>query len=132
MYRFPRVIAIATVPLFLSACGLPLSFQIASLVADGVSLLATEKTITDHGISVVADKDCAVWRGISGQEFCREYEEGGTMLAEVPAGDPAIVAESVESVPLPPPAAAPPAAADGEAVEVAAIVADRAEVRLAE
>lgn len=55
----------------LGGCGLPIGIQIASFLADGVSFVATEKTLTDHGISMVAKKDCAVWRGLKGEDICR-------------------------------------------------------------
>ena len=35
----------------------------------------TEKSVTDHGISVVAQKDCAVWRGLTAGELCREWQD---------------------------------------------------------
>jgi len=39
--------------------------QVASWALDGISYIMTEKSVTDHGISVVAQKDCAVWRGVT-------------------------------------------------------------------
>ncbi|MDP6172573.1 MAG: SPOR domain-containing protein, partial [Rhodospirillales bacterium] len=61
-------------PLVLGACGLPLGVQIASFVADGISIVATDKTLGDHGLSMVAQKDCALWRGLKGDEICRTAE----------------------------------------------------------
>ncbi|OHC74143.1 MAG: hypothetical protein A3G18_04735 [Rhodospirillales bacterium RIFCSPLOWO2_12_FULL_58_28] len=78
MFRFSRLSAFVVFPLFLSGCGIEM--QVAALVADGISLFATEKTIADHGISAVAAKDCAVWRGVSGGEFC---QDNGTAVAKV-------------------------------------------------
>ncbi|MFQ5763329.1 MAG: hypothetical protein ACE5GT_00220, partial [Rhodospirillales bacterium] len=69
-----RLLAAVAAPLVLAGCGMPLGVQIASLFADGVSLLTTEKTLTDHGLSVVAGEDCAVWRSLEGEEICREGE----------------------------------------------------------
>jgi len=78
MFTFVRVVGIVAVPLVLGACGLPVGVQIASLVADGVSYLTTEKTLTDHGISVVTSKDCSLWRGVEGEDICREGDQMGT------------------------------------------------------
>ena len=67
-----RMLAAVMAPLALGGCGLPVGFQIASLFADGFSLLTTEKTLTDHGISAITEQDCAVWRGLKGEEVCQD------------------------------------------------------------
>ena len=51
---------------------MPMGVQIASLFADGLSLLTTEKTLGDHALSSVAGQDCAVWRGLNGENVCRD------------------------------------------------------------
>ncbi len=56
----------------LQGCALPVPVQVASWVIDGISCLATEKSVADHGVSLVAQKDCAMWRGFKGEAFCRE------------------------------------------------------------
>jgi hypothetical protein len=56
--------------LLLLGCALPVPLRIASWASDGFSLLATDKSIADHGISVVARRDCALWRGLSGEKIC--------------------------------------------------------------
>ena len=58
--------------LLLGGCALPVSFQIASLALDGLSFLVTQKSIADHGISMVARQDCALWRGVVEGTVCRE------------------------------------------------------------
>ena len=78
MLKFVRVVGVVAAPLVLSACGLPVGVQIASLVADGISYLTTEKTLTDHGISVVTSKDCSLWRGGEGENICRDEDQMGT------------------------------------------------------
>ncbi|MEL0107244.1 MAG: SPOR domain-containing protein [Rhodospirillales bacterium] len=67
-----RASAVALLPMFLSGCGLPLGVQVASWAVDGISMLATEKSVSDHGISAVAQKDCALWRIFKGESICRE------------------------------------------------------------
>ena len=71
-------------PLALAGCAMPLGVQVASFIADGVSLATTDKTLTDHGLSAVTEQDCAVWRVINGEQLCREYEpgEGPVMTAD--------------------------------------------------
>jgi hypothetical protein len=49
---------------------MPLPFQIASWALDGISYITTEKSVTDHGISIVAQKDCALLRVVQGKEIC--------------------------------------------------------------
>ena len=56
----------------LASCALPVPVQVASWVIEGLSLMTTEKTIADHGISLVADKDCSLWRGMSEGSVCRD------------------------------------------------------------
>lgn len=74
---------IALAPLLLGGCALPLPVQIASWAVDGVSLLATGKSVTDHGISAVAKKDCAMWRVATTGEICIDEVDDGVALAEL-------------------------------------------------
>ena len=57
--------------LLLGGCALPVPLQIASLTLDGLSVLTTQKTMTDHGISMVTNQDCALWRGVVEGTVCR-------------------------------------------------------------
>lgn len=71
---------------------MPVGVSIASFVADGVSLLATEKTLTDHGLSMVANRDCAMWRGLKGDDICLDNTDdpyGDVLVAELPDTSPA-------------------------------------------
>lgn len=78
-----RLIATVGLPLVLGGCGLPIGIQIASLLADGVSFITTEKTLTDHGISIVAKKDCAIWRGLKGDDICRNADLDALNVAAI-------------------------------------------------
>ena len=80
-FRCHLVLA-AAAPLVLGGCGLPIGIQIASLFADGVSFLATDKTLSDHGISMVAGKDCALWRIVKGEDVCREIAPDDILVAD--------------------------------------------------
>ena len=77
-----RFILLSVGALFLSGCAIPLPLQIASWALDGLSMMATQKSVADHGISIFAQKDCAVWRGITEGELCRNPISGDTMVAE--------------------------------------------------
>lgn len=82
-----RIMVLGTMAVLLGGCALPLPVQVASWALDGLSYLMTEKTIADHGISVIAQKDCAVLRGLLDDgEFCRDYDDTGIMVADAGAG----------------------------------------------
>ncbi len=72
---------LALLPMALSGCGLPVGIQIASWAIDGISMIATEKSVASHGISAATQKDCALWRVLAGDEICRETDES-IQLAE--------------------------------------------------
>ena len=87
-----RVVGLGASLFVLGACALPVPVQIAHWALDGLSYLATEKSIGDHGISIVANRDCAVLRGIlvDGQ-FCRDHDEdGGVAVADAGSRSDAI------------------------------------------
>ena len=82
--------------LILSGCALPVPLRLASWAIDGISLLTTKKSITDHGISLVAERDCAMWRSLTGDEVCVDNDAGSsTAVAEAEAPDGADAAESL-------------------------------------
>ena len=45
------------------------------LAADGASYITTGKSTTDHAISVVSDKDCALFRVINGENICAKSND---------------------------------------------------------
>ncbi len=65
----PRL-GVVLLPLFVAACGLPPAVTIASLAIDAISLAVSEKTVADHALSQITQKDCAMWRGFTGDELC--------------------------------------------------------------
>ena len=69
-----RLLLIAGLSLSLSGCiiAVPTSLKVISIAADGISLLATGKTTTDHMISQVAGKDCAMTRALTSEDVCTE------------------------------------------------------------
>jgi len=58
----------------LAGCTLPPALVIASYALDVGSYIATGKTTTDHGISLIAQRDCAVMRIFEGS-LCAPEEE---------------------------------------------------------
>ena len=88
MTMHPRITTVRTAivlgaaALAVSGCALlPASAQVALLALDGVSFVVSKKSVADHGISMVVQKDCALWRGVVEGQFC--YPDGAaTMIAE--------------------------------------------------
>jgi hypothetical protein len=53
-----------------AGCALPPALTIASFVADGISMASSGKTVTDQAISLLARKDCRLWRLMQGKSIC--------------------------------------------------------------
>lgn len=94
--------SIATVVLGAVLCTgcAPLPVTVASLIIDGMSYVATEKSLTDHGISVLAAQDCAMHRLVTRGVICHEFESE-TVIASADA------VETRTLAPLPKPVATP-------------------------
>lgn len=54
----------------LSACA-PTVVTLATLAASGISYVATGKSVTDHAITLVAQRDCALHRVVRGESPCQ-------------------------------------------------------------
>jgi hypothetical protein len=76
MSFFRLVLLVFGLPLLLSACGAPMAVTAASYGADGVSLVESGKSTSDHLISMVSKKDCAMWRILRGRSVCTERKDG--------------------------------------------------------
>ena len=94
--RWPVLAAAA---ISLSGCGLPPIVTYISYAADVVSYLATKKTVTDHGISMALQKDCALLRVLDGP-ICIE-EKGEEEEEEIVARRPARDSEALAALPFP-------------------------------
>ena len=78
-----RLTILGTSALLLGGCALPVPIQVASWALDGISYLTTEKSVTDHGLSILAQKDCSVLRGLLDDgEICRDTDDATTLLAD--------------------------------------------------
>jgi len=69
-----KLASLGAICVVLSACAMPVSMRVASLAADGISYLTTEKSVMDHSLSIVSGQDCAVLRMALGEKACRNNE----------------------------------------------------------
>lgn len=83
MSRWGLILASVVV---LSGCALPLPVRVASWALDGISYLATDKSITEHGISFVAKKDCSIVRGVMRKQLCIDGAPSDTAVAALDDG----------------------------------------------
>ncbi len=82
----PRLRLYATISLstlFLSGCAAPPAFQVISLALDGISYLTTDKSVADHGLSIVAQEDCKMLRTLKGEDICQKEPENVKVLEDV-------------------------------------------------
>jgi len=90
----------AVLTVLLSGCGLPTAVTVASLMASGVSYVSTGKSVTDHGISMVLQKDCALLRGFEG-DICLEPDPAEEFAASLAfATDPAVTPRPAGQAPV--------------------------------
>ncbi len=83
-----RLTILGTSALLLGGCALPVPIQVASWALDGISYLTTEKSVTDHGLSILAQKDCSILRGLLDDgEICRDTVDAATLLADRGSGN---------------------------------------------
>lgn len=59
----------------------PLPFTVASMLADGVSYVTTEKSLADHGLSALSEQDCAMHRLLTDGVVCRDVN-GEVVVAD--------------------------------------------------
>lgn len=74
-----KKILVVAAPLLLSACGGPVELTVVKLAGDLISYVTTGKSTTDHAVSVVADRDCALHRPLFSDDVCKDDD---TILAE--------------------------------------------------
>ncbi|MEK7244984.1 MAG: hypothetical protein AAB223_03080 [Pseudomonadota bacterium] len=70
----PKKILILACLLLLGGCAVPIPLQIASWAVDGLLFITTEKTMADHGVSLIAQRDCAMLRVVTEGALCRESD----------------------------------------------------------
>jgi len=79
-----KLSALAGLGMSLSGCivALPPAIQLASFALDGLSYVSTGKSVTDHAISAVTAKDCAMLRGLQGDNICTKNAVQVAMLPD--------------------------------------------------
>ncbi|NQV46306.1 MAG: SPOR domain-containing protein [Rhodospirillaceae bacterium] len=105
-WQATRLAGVLASAMLLAGCAVPIPLQVVSWAADGVSFLTTDKSLADHGISALAQKDCALWRGFKGEDICTTDETGSnttTIAALAPvspdSGSPSLDVEKVPDAP---------------------------------
>ncbi len=94
-----RLTVLGTSALLLGGCALPVPIQVASWALDGISYLTTEKSVTDHGLSILAQKDCSVLRGLLDDgEICRDNDDATTLLADRGPGNGFTMTDETEEL----------------------------------
>jgi len=80
-----KIAAVVVAANGLSGCivAMPPALQAASFALDGISYVATGKSVTDHALSAMADKDCAMVRALNGEAICT----ANAQIAELDAVD---------------------------------------------
>lgn len=88
---FARLTLVSAGALALSGCALPPVVSVASFALDVASYSQSGKSVTDHGLSLVLRRDCAVLNLFDGY-LCQQRSapgEASTALAALrPLGDP--------------------------------------------
>ena len=79
----------------LSGCATSGAMTLMSLSASGVSFAVSGKSLSDHALSAVLNRDCAVWRPVKGEPVCREAESEAQRLAIL---EPVIMAQRPQDV----------------------------------
>ena len=67
----------------LSGCATSGAMTLMSLGASGVSFAVSGKSLSDHALSVVLDRDCAFWRPVKGEPICRDGSAHDEQLASI-------------------------------------------------
>jgi len=125
---FPRLsaiplLAVLCLPLATGACGGPIILAALSYGADGVSLVSTGKTSTDHLLSMTSQQDCAMWRMVENKPICKEREDGVDPYDVDYKTPERLQSEdgSYYQAPLRSTAAVPPTSWDGDPYKIAAV-----------
>ena len=98
----------AAIPLILLLGGcvaaIPPAVTIASYAVDGVSVLVSGKSVSDHAISEIADQDCVMFRLLEFELPCRDYKEDVDETPSVEVANGASVDAGRDAVPSAQPA----------------------------
>ena len=95
-------IVLVAAALAVSGCA-AVPVRVALLALEGVSFVVSKKSVADHGVSIVMQQDCALWRGVTQGRVC--YPDGAaTMITETEdTSDQAVADAGPEKVSIPEP-----------------------------
>ena len=75
--------------LLIAGCGLPPAVMATSYGVELFALMTTGKTFTDHAISGVLGRDCALLRVVEGEPVCTDFADAiapSAAVATLPTG----------------------------------------------
>lgn len=58
----------------LSGCAIPSAVTSIGYALDGISYVASGKGVADHALSASQDRDCAIFRAVTGGGICRDVD----------------------------------------------------------
>lgn len=67
----------------LGGCAIPVPVKIASWVMDGISMITTDKSVVEHGLSAALDQDCKVVNAFQGDDICQKNDPDTPEIAIV-------------------------------------------------
>ena len=93
-----RWFALFVSSVLIAGCAMPPTLRVASWAIDGVTYLATDKSVMDHGLSALSGQDCKMMRLASAKSICLEHGPGldfdggldpqaGALVADIKACD---------------------------------------------
>lgn len=85
-----KKILVVVAPLALAACGGPVELTVAKLAGDLISYVTTGKSTTDHAVSAVAERDCALHRPLFEEDVCRDNVVLDDAVALAEPGAPSV------------------------------------------
>jgi len=87
----------------LGGCALPVPIQVASWAIDIISVVTTEKSITDHGLSALTRKDCALYRAVTEDDniVCRDVDDRKDVMTADAGKDAPALADTDAPLPAP-------------------------------
>ncbi|RCK30946.1 hypothetical protein TH9_18835 [Thalassospira xiamenensis] len=85
-----KKILVVAAPLALAACGGPVELTVAKLAGDLISYVTTGKSTTDHAVSAVAERDCALHRPLFEEDVCQDNVLLDDAVALAEPGAPSI------------------------------------------
>jgi hypothetical protein len=81
----------------LAGCGFPPALIIASYAADGVLLVTSGKSSTDHLLSMAEKRDCAVWRVVKNRPVCQDFADSDPYESWRDPGEVEVAVQSTDA-----------------------------------